>query len=103
LVLDFLSTTDAGRLVPAPAGGDAQSEASEWELRERQEREEERRREAEELGGGDEEQPLFLPTPSLMASAEEEQAEETAFRCSFLRLSFVISMGLFNHTRIQPM
>jgi len=33
--LDFLSTTDVGRLVPAE--GDAQSEASEWELRERRE------------------------------------------------------------------
>jgi hypothetical protein len=36
-VLDFLSTTDVGRPVPAP-GEDAQSEASEWELRERRER-----------------------------------------------------------------
>jgi hypothetical protein len=49
---------------------DVQSEASEWELRERREREEERRVEAEELGAGGEEQPLFLPTPSFMASAE---------------------------------
>jgi len=50
---------------------DVGSEASEWELRERQEREEERR--AEELGAEDElavgeEPPLFLPTPSFMAS-----------------------------------
>jgi len=65
-VLDFLSTTDVGRLVPVEE--DAGSEVSEWELRER---EEERRLEAEELGAGGEE-PLFLPTPSLMASAEEE-------------------------------
>jgi hypothetical protein len=49
-----------------------QIEASEWELRERREREEERRQEAEELGAGGEEQPLFLPTPAFMASAEEE-------------------------------
>jgi len=45
---------------------------AEWERRERRrEREEERRVEAEELGAG-EELPLFLPTPSFMASAEEE-------------------------------
>jgi hypothetical protein len=37
-VLDFLSTTDVGRRVPTPAEEDAQSEASEWELRERRER-----------------------------------------------------------------
>jgi hypothetical protein len=36
-VLDFLATTDVGRRVPAPAEEDAQSEASEWELRERRE------------------------------------------------------------------
>ena len=56
---------------------DARSEASEWELRERMEREEERRAEAEALGAEDEtgtgeEPPLFLPTPSFMASAGEE-------------------------------
>jgi hypothetical protein len=33
-VLDFLSTTDVGRLAPALVEEDAQSEASEWELRE---------------------------------------------------------------------
>jgi ribonuclease HI len=70
-VLDFLSTTDVGRRVPAPAEEDAQSEASEWELRERREREEERRAEAEGLGA-EVEEPLFLPTPAFMASAEEE-------------------------------
>jgi len=58
-VLDFLSTTDVGRRVPAEEG--AGSEASEWELRECQEREE--KREAEAL-------PLFLPTPPSMASAD---------------------------------
>jgi hypothetical protein len=74
---------------PSPAEDDAQSEATEWELRERREREverrqeaeergteeeEERRQEAEELGTEEEEEeerPLFLPTPSFMASAEE--------------------------------
>jgi hypothetical protein len=76
-VLDFLATMDVGRLVPAEE--DAGSDGSEWERRERRERrerkerrerEEERRAEAEELGAGGE-QPLFLPTGSFMASAEE--------------------------------
>ena len=74
-VLDFLSTTDVGRLVPPEEEGDAGSEASEWELRERQEREEEREVEAEVLGaewGAGEELPLFLPTPAFMASADED-------------------------------
>jgi hypothetical protein len=70
-VLDFISTTDVGRRVPPPAEEDAQSEVSEWELRERREREEERRTEAEDLGA-EVEEPLFLPTPAFMASAEEE-------------------------------
>jgi hypothetical protein len=70
-VLDFLSTTDVGRLVPAPAEEDAQSEASDWELRERREREEERRAEAEGLGA-EVEEPLFLSTSAFMASAEEK-------------------------------
>jgi len=52
-----------------PAEEDAGSEASEWK---RREREEERRVEAEELGRGRGELPLFLPTPSFMASADEE-------------------------------
>jgi hypothetical protein len=42
-VLDFLATTDVGRRVLAAAEDDAQSGASEWELRERREREEEER------------------------------------------------------------
>ena len=70
VVLDFLTATDVGRRVPAEE--DAGSEASEWELRERREREEERSAEAEELGAG-KELPLFLPTPSFMASAGEEE------------------------------
>jgi hypothetical protein len=32
-VLDYLATTDVGRLAPALAEEDAQSEASEWENR----------------------------------------------------------------------
>jgi len=77
-VLDFLSTTDVGRLVlPLEEKDDAGSEMSEWELRERRERQEEREGEAEALGavdnmGDGEELPLFLPTPSFMASIGEE-------------------------------
>ena len=77
-VLDFLSSTDVRRLVPPlEEEGDAGSEVSEGELRERREREEERKAEAEALGardvgGAGEELPLFLPTPSFMASAGEE-------------------------------
>ena len=69
--LDFLSTTEVGRLVSPPAEEDVQSEASEWELRERIEREEEKGAEAERLGAEVEDR-LFLPTPAFMASAEEE-------------------------------
>ena len=69
-VLDFLSTTDVGRLVPSEE--DAGSEASEWELRERREREEERRADAEELGAEGEQPPLLPPMPSFIASAEED-------------------------------
>ena len=70
-LLDFLTATDVGRIVP-PAGGeaDAGSEVSEWELWERREREEERRVETEALGAGEE--PLFLPIPLFMALAGEE-------------------------------
>jgi len=55
---------------------DAGSEVSEWELRDRREREEEWKKEAEvlsavdELGAGEELQ-LFIPSPSFMASAGE--------------------------------
>jgi hypothetical protein len=71
VVLDPLSTTDVGRRVPSPAEEDAQSEESEWGLRERRGREEERRAEAEELGA-EVEKPLFLPTSSFMLSVEDE-------------------------------
>ena len=67
-MLDFLSATDVGNIVPA-VDEDAPSEASACALRERTEREEERRAEAEVRGAGEE--PLFLPTPPFMASAEE--------------------------------
>ena len=70
-ILDFLTATDMGRIVPpVEEEADAGSEASEWELRERLERDDERRLEAEALGAGEE--PLFLPTPPFMASAGEE-------------------------------
>jgi len=76
-VLDFLSSTDVGRTVPAVEGdveGDAGSEASEMELRERAEREEARRAEEPDTEDEEEEEErrLFLPTPSFMASAESE-------------------------------
>jgi hypothetical protein len=85
-VLDFLSTTDVGRRIPPPAEDDAQSEASEWQPRERRARdgEEEGRVEAEELAAEGEEQPLFLPAPSFMASAEE--GGEAAFFLLFFPL-----------------
>jgi len=68
-VLDFLSFTDVGRLVPAvEEDGDAGRDVPEWERRE-QERWTEELGAEEEMGG---EEPLFLPTPSFMASAEEE-------------------------------
>jgi len=58
--------------MPPLEEGDARSEVSEWELRERREREgEQEPGAAGELGAG-EELPLFLPMPSFMASAEEE-------------------------------
>jgi len=77
-VLDFLSSTDVGILVPPlEEKGDAGSEVSEWELRERRERQEEREEEAEALGaehevGAGKGPPLFLPTPSFMAPADEK-------------------------------
>jgi hypothetical protein len=92
-VLDFLATTDVGRLVPAPAKDDAQSEASGWEFRERREIEEESRVEAEELDAGDEEQPLFLPAPSFMR-LQKWGRRGAAFICSSA-LSIVFSFLLF--------
>jgi hypothetical protein len=74
-VLDFLSTTDVRRRAPPTAEVSSprfDRPPQPPELREWRERGEERRVEAEELGAGGEEHPLFLPTPSFMASAEEE-------------------------------
>jgi len=65
----------------------AKSEAPGWELRELREREEEREVEAEELGAAGEpdakQAPLFLPTPSFMASAEKDGGADCAFFCLF--------------------
>jgi len=66
-VLNFFSTMDVGRLVPAEE--DVGSEASEWERRERRERKVEKSRGRGVRCRGEE--PLFLPTPSLIASTEE--------------------------------
>ena len=66
VVLDFLSSTDVGRRVPAEED-DAVSAVSELEVREWLE---EPGAEAGELGAGGE-SPLFLPTPDFMASAGE--------------------------------
>jgi len=52
-VLDFLATTDVGRTAAPPVANkedDAASEASEWEARERAEREWERMEEEDRLG-----------------------------------------------------
>jgi len=62
-VLDFLSTTDVGRRVPAEED-DAVSAVSELEVREWQD---EQGAGAGEAGAGG--TPLFLPTPDFMASA----------------------------------
>jgi len=87
-VLDFLATTEIGRLVPAEE--DAQSEASEWELREQREREEERGAEAERLGA-EVEEPLFLPRPAFMVSARKrsENGFGLSFICHFLGAPFI--------------
>jgi len=76
-VLDILADTDVGRLVPPLEEGDAESEVSAWELRERRKRQEEWVAEAEapgavdELGAG-EERPLLPPTPPFMVPAGED-------------------------------
>ena len=64
-VLDFLSSTDVGRRVPAAAEDDTVSTVSQLEVREWLE---EQGVGAEEPGAGGE-PPLFLPTPGFMASA----------------------------------
>jgi len=67
-------------------------------------REEERRVEAEVLGTEDEE-PLFLPTPSFMVSAEEEWGTGLSsvfpLCCSFVT-AFVISLVSSQSSRDRP-
>ena len=72
-ILDFLATTQVGRRVPKPdeEEEDAQSEASEWELREREERDEERRQRDEAMGA-EEERLLFFSLPFLSAATVNE-------------------------------
>ena len=87
-VLDFLSTTDVGRRVPAGEDG-AVSAVSELEVREWME---EQGSGAEEPDAGDE-LPLFLPTPDFMAAAGEEQGVGGRF-------SFVASLCYFPWARL---
>ena len=71
---------DAGWAESAKAGRgreDAQSEASEWELREREERDEERRLRDAAMGE-EAERLLFFPLPFLSASTgNEDMGDET--------------------------
>jgi len=66
-VLDFLSTTDVGKRVPAEVEVDAVSAVSELEV---QEWMQEQEAGAEETGGAG--TPLFLPMPDFMATADTE-------------------------------
>jgi len=76
VVLDFLTSTDVGRLsTPLEEGDDAASKVSEWELQECLEQEEEwKASELDAAGGGGAMKglPLFLRTASFMASSYEE-------------------------------
>ena len=98
-VLDFLSTTDVGRLVPPlEEEGVAGSEVSEWELRERRERRE-RVAEAAELGaagdlgdggGGATAVSTHAPLHGIRRRGVEPRGD--GFLCSSLCFSFVISL-----------
>ena len=79
-ILDFLAATQVGRRTPKPAeedDEDAQSEASEWELREREERDEERRIRDAEMGE-EEERLGFFSVPFLSASTGREDFGDEA-------------------------
>jgi hypothetical protein len=98
-VLDFLSTTDVGRQVLPPVEDDTESEASEWELRKRREREEEWRVEAEELGAEVEEPPFLAGLHGIRRGGVGVRA--AVFCCfllslpfSFLLISLVRSLSL---------
>jgi len=87
----------AGRLVPAPAEEDAESEAPEWELRERREGNEERggrrpRSWVPEVRNSR----LFPPRPPSWRPRKEYELK-TAFLCSFLCLSLAISLVSIYH------
>ena len=72
-----------GRRAPEPDEGeeDAQSEASEWELREREERDEERR-ERDEALGAEEERLAFFPLPfSSAQTVIEDMGDEGGGEC----------------------
>ena len=89
-MLDFLCTTDVGRLAPPLEEEDAVSAVSEQEVREW----------LEEHGAGAEEPdgegtPLFLPTPEFMASAGTAWEARGA-------LSFVILL-CFSHSLLSPL
>ena len=75
-ILDFLASTQVGRRAPKPEEEeeDAQSEASEWELRECEERDEERRQ-WDAAMGEEAERLLFFPLPFLSASTGNEEEE----------------------------
>jgi hypothetical protein len=93
-VLDFLTSTDVGRLVPAVEAGDAGSDVSEWELRELREREDELRAEAAVLGAEDElgdweGLPLSYPRPPSW----HRRARSRGWVTLFFGTSFVIFLG----------
>jgi hypothetical protein len=98
-VLDFLATTDVGKLAPAPAEEDVQSEVSEWELRQRREREEERRVEAEELGAGAGE-PL-IPSTRAFGGRRRGVEKGGAFICSFICYFFGASSIFTGQARAE--
>ena len=79
-ILGFLASTQVvGRRVPTPEEEeeDAQSEASEWDLREREERNEERRQRDAAMGE-EAERLLFFPLPFLSASTGNEDIGDEA-------------------------
>ena len=87
-VLDFLTTTSVGKIVPT-AEEDVGSEASEWELRERMEREEESSTEAEALGTEEEGTPgknprSSFPPPRSWHRREWSRGEVALFLCFLL-------------------
>jgi hypothetical protein len=91
-VLDFLSATDVGRLVPM--GRRIRRVRRRSRSSGSGEREEERKVEAEELGAEDGELPLFFPAPPFMAPAEGSRTGGAAFFCLFFPFSFSLCLSL---------